>query len=46
MSQWTLSLDLPVPLGRECYIKMYLPVDLEYEFQSVEADGIFLPRNQ
>jgi hypothetical protein len=32
-----------VVLGKECYIKLYLPTDLEYSFESVEAAGMFRP---
>lgn len=45
-SSWTLSLAPTVPLGEECYIVLLLPYDLEYSFEFVEAEGIFLPRNQ
>ena len=31
-SPWTLSLNPTVTLGQECYIKMFFPVDFEYEF--------------
>jgi hypothetical protein len=34
-----------VPLGIECYIVLLFPNDLEYNFEFVDASGIFLPRN-
>lgn len=45
-STWTLYLNPTVPLGKECYIRLYLPTDLSYEFNFVSATGIFLPQGQ
>jgi hypothetical protein len=45
-SLWTLNLNPTIALGNECYIKLYIPLDLEYKFEFVDSDGIFLPRNQ
>ena len=33
-----------VPLGEECYFQLFLPTDLEVEFKSVRAEGIFKPK--
>jgi hypothetical protein len=45
-SVWTMFLNPTVPLGKECYIRLYLPTDLEYSFEFVTAGGIFLPQSQ
>jgi hypothetical protein len=39
-----MSLDPSVPLGNECYIQLFLPTDLEVQFKSVIATGIFHPK--
>lgn len=44
-SVWTMFLNPTVPLGKECYIRLYLPTDLEYSFEFVTAGGIFLPQS-
>jgi|LauGreDrversion4_2_1035121.scaffolds.fasta_scaffold79277_2 hypothetical protein len=44
-STWTLSLNPTIPLSTECYIRLYIPLDLDYKFEFVDADGVFLPRN-
>lgn len=31
-SRWTMNLNPSVPLGTECYIKLFFPLDLEYNF--------------
>jgi len=33
-----------VPLGEECYIQLFLPLDLEVQFKFVVAEGIFHPK--
>ena len=45
-SRWTLNFNPSIALSTECYIRLFIPVDLEYKFEFVDADGIFLPRNQ
>lgn len=44
-SQWTLNINPTVPLSNECYIVLFFPNDLAYNFEFVDADGIFLPRS-
>lgn len=44
-SSWTLSFNPTIPLSTECYIRLYIPLDLDYKFEFVDSDGIFLPRN-
>ena len=41
-SQWYISLQPGLPMNEECYIKILLPTDLEYQFNYVEPSGIFL----
>lgn len=45
-SQWTLNVDIDVPLMQECFIVLFFPTDLEYNFEFIEADGIFRPVRQ
>lgn len=39
-----MILEPSVPLGEECYIQLFLPLDLEVQFKSVVAEGIFHPK--
>jgi hypothetical protein len=42
-SSWTLTLDVTtVPLMQECYIRFFLPSDLEYNPEIMFATGIFI----
>jgi len=43
-SQWTIFLTVPIPMELGCYIKMYYPTDLEFEFKRMIAQGFFAPK--
>jgi len=43
-SQWTIFLTVPIPMELGCYIKMYYPSDLAFEFKRVIAQGFFAPK--
>lgn len=40
-SAWVMSLKMPIPLEMGCFIKLYVPNDLQYDFQSADASGMF-----
>jgi len=44
-SEWTMQLDVNVPLEVECYIHLYLPLDFDFNFESMEVSGIFRAKN-
>lgn len=44
-STWSLSLQVNIPLQTECYIKIYLPPDLDYRRENMQASGIFIKPN-
>jgi len=42
-SIWTIFLESPLPMEKECYIKFYLPTDLVFSPESVKGTGLFQP---
>jgi hypothetical protein len=40
-SPWIFNLDVTTPLNKICYIRVYLPQDIAYDFQSVRVTKIF-----
>ena len=44
-SEWTFTLTPGIAMMQECYIKLTFPPELEILWDSIEALGIFLPRN-
>lgn len=40
-STWYVILNSPVPLEYGCYIRVYIPGDLKYSFNSVQGSGVF-----
>lgn len=41
-SQWTISLKMPVPLNKECWIELAIPNDLNFDrLRKVDASGMF-----
>lgn len=45
-SEWTLQVNLNVPMEEECYIKVYVPLDFEFIFDKIDSSGIFTPRSR
>jgi hypothetical protein len=44
-SEWTMQLNVGVPLEKECYIHLHMPLDFDFKFESLEVSGIFRARN-
>ena len=43
LSEWTLTLSIPFPLDTECYVKFYLPNDLEFARERLKGKQLFRP---
>ena len=43
LSEWTLTLSLPVPLDQYCWVKFYLPKSLKYKSEKVIGKQLFKP---
>jgi hypothetical protein len=44
-SKWDFSMQLAIPLMRECYIKIVFPNDFSVRWESATVSGIFMPRS-
>lgn len=44
-SQWTFFLKVHIPVELGCYVKLYYPNDLEFDYQQIIAQGLFKPQN-
>ncbi len=42
-SPWDLTLSPPIPLEEGCWVKIYLPNDLTFDYKSVLGEGFFQP---
>jgi hypothetical protein len=42
-SQWTVFIKMPIPMELGCYVKLYYPSDVIFDFQSIQAQGFFKP---
>lgn len=38
-----MSLSVNIPLQTECYVKLHIPKDFDYNFQVLDSSGIFVP---
>lgn len=43
LSEWSLTLSPPIPLDTGCYVKIYLPNDLTFNYVKIEGKGFFQP---
>lgn len=42
-SQWTLFIQLGLPMQLGCSVKIYYPKDLKFDYEKVQAQGLFKP---
>lgn len=45
VSEWTLQVQPGIPMVRDCFIRLWIPSEITLNYQSIEASGIFLPKN-
>jgi len=42
-SQWTIFIKVPIPMELGCFVKVFYPNDLDFDYQQIIAQGFFKP---
>jgi len=45
LSTWEIVITMPIPMEEGCWIKLFVPSDLTFQLNRIQAGGFFLPAN-
>ena len=45
LSTWEIVITMPIPMEVGCWIKLFVPSDLNFQLSNISAGGLFCPVN-